>query len=234
MPDTYTLQARRLPVAAVALPPIILAGAGIVTTTGLGVAGGLVLAVIAAVAGQLGRDKGKQLEPALWASWGGPPTLQRLRFRGASNASRVERLHARIENITGDRLPTAAEEVADPHGADERYEEAAARIRALTRDKDRFSLLFAENVNYGMRRNLLGLTREGIAFAVLTILAGSSLLAFAHGTLGERATRFGPGIGAGLIAVVFWVAVVRPAWVRLTAEAYADQFVGAVDVLSAG
>jgi hypothetical protein len=234
MPDTYTLQARRLPVAAVALPPIILAGAGVITTTGLGVASGLVLAVIAAVAGQLGRDKGKHLEPALWASWGGPPTLRRLRFRDASDAGRTERLHARVESITGDTLPTVAEESTDRRGADARYEEAAARIRALTRDKDRFPLLFAENVNYGMRRNLLGLRREGIAFAVLTILVGGSLLAFAHGTLSERAARFGPGIGAALIAIVFWVVVVRPVWVKLTAEAYADQVVGAVDVLSAG
>jgi hypothetical protein len=231
--DTYALQARRLPVAAVAVPPIILAGAGIITTTGLGAAAGVVLAVIGAVAGQLGRDKGKQLEPALWASWGGAPTLRRMRFRNATNPERIERLHARIEKVTTDPLPTATEEVADSQDADDRYEEATARIRALTRDKKRFPLLFAENVNYGMRRNLLGLKREGLIFATLTILVGGPLLAFAHGTLSERAGRYGPGVAAGVIALVFWLAVVRPAWVRLTAEAYADQVVGAVDVLSA-
>jgi len=234
MPDAYTLQARRLPVAAVALPPGVLAGAGIITPSGLGAAAGVVLAVIAAVAGQLGRDKGKRLECALWASWGGAPTLRRMRFRDASGAERMARLHARIEKITGDPLPTAAEEAADPEGADERYKEATARIRALSYDKDRFPLLFAENVNYGMRRNLLGLRREGIAFAVLTVLAGGLLLGFAHGTLSGRAGRFGPGVGVALVALVFWIAVVRPGWVRLTAEAYAVQFIGAIDVLGAG
>jgi hypothetical protein len=63
MPDSYTFQARRVPVAAVAVPPIVLLGAGIVTTTGLGAASGAVLAAVAAIAGQLGRDRGRELQP---------------------------------------------------------------------------------------------------------------------------------------------------------------------------
>jgi hypothetical protein len=233
MPDSYTLQARRLPVAAVALPPIILAGAGIITTTGLGIASGAVLAVIAAIAGQLGRDRGKRLEPALWEGWGGAPTLQRLRFRGAAHPGRVERLHARIETITGDSLPTVDEETADPQAADDRYDEVSARIRAITRDGKRFPLLLAENINYGQRRNMLGLRREGVIFALLTVLAAGLLLWLAGGSLSQRAARYGPGAGAGLLALLFWVFVVTPSWVALTAKAYADQFVGAIDILHA-
>ncbi len=231
MPDAYTFQARRLPVAAVAVPPIVLAGAGIVTTTGLGVASGLVLAVIAAIAGQLGRDRGKKLEPALWASWGGSPTLQRFRFRGASSKGRVERLHERIEAVIAEMLPTEEEEETDPEGADDRYEEASARIRAVTRDKGRFGLLLAENINYGQRRNMLGLRREGVIFALLTVLAAGLLLWLAGGSLSQRAARYGPGAGVGLLALLFWVFVVTPSWVALTAKAYADQFVGAIDIL---
>jgi hypothetical protein len=231
MPDAYTFQARRLPVAAVAVPPIVLAGAGIVTTTGLGIASGLVLAVIDAIAGQLGRDRGKKLEPALWASWGGSPTLRKFQYRGGSSTGRVERLHARIGEILGETLPTAEEEETDPEGADDRYEEAAARIRAVTRDKGRFGLLLAENINYGQRRNMLGLRREGVIFALLTVLAAGLLLWLAGGSLSQRAARYGPGAGAGLLALLFWVFVVTPSWVALTAKAYADQFVGAIDIL---
>jgi len=231
MSDAYTFQARRVPVAAVAVPPIVLLGAGIVTTTGLGVASGLVLTVMAAIAGQLGRDRGKMLEPALWASWGGSPTLQRLRFRGGSNVGRVERLHARIEQVLGEPLPTATEEDADPAGADDRYEEASARVRALTRDRKCFPLLFAENVNYGQRRNLLGLRPAGVGVAVMTVVAAGVLLWLADGSLSQRAARYGPGAGVGLLTLVFWLVVVRASWVRLTANAYADQFVGAIDKL---
>ena len=231
MPDSYTFQARRVPVAAVAVPPIVLLGAGIVTTTGLGAASGAVLAAVAAIAGQLGRDRGRELQPKLWASWGGSPTLQRLRFRDGGSAGRVERLHGRIEAVLGEALPTAAEEVADPVAADERYDEASARIRALTRDRKRFPLLFAENVNYGMRRNLLGLRRAGAAVALLTVVVGGFLLWLADGSVAERAARYGPSIGVGLVMFGFWLGVVRPCWVRMTADAYAEQFVGAVDIL---
>lgn len=232
MPGSYILQARRLPLATVALPPIFLAGAGIITTTRLGIASGLVLTVIAAIAGQLGRDRGRALQPALWASWGGSPTLRRLRYRDGGSAGKVERLHGRIETVLpGEVLPTAAEEAADPDGADERYEEAVARIRALTRDQERFALLFSENVSYGMRRNLLGLRRVGIAIAALTVIVAGVLLLLADGTMAQRVARYAPGVGVSLAALVFWIAVVTPNWVRLTADAYAEQFVGAVDIL---
>ena len=231
MEVSYTIQARRVPVAAVAVPPIVLLGAGIVTTTGLGAASGAVLTVIAAVAGQLGRDKGKRLELALWASWGGSPTMQRLRFRGGSRADRVERLHERITMITGVPLPTADEEAAGPEDADDRYVEAAATVRALTRDRSRFGLLFAENVNYGLRRNLLGLRRVGIFFSSLTVVAAGLLLWLANGSFSERTARYGPGAAAGLLALAFWILIVKPVWVKLTADAYADQFVGAIDIL---
>lgn len=234
MLDAYTLQARRMPVAAVAVPPVVLAAGSAITTASLGIGSGAVLAVVGAIAGQLGRDRGKRLEPGLWASWGGSPTLQRLRFRAASNPGRVARLHARIEAITGEALPTAADEDADPDGADDRYEEVSATVRALTRDRDRFPLLLAENVNYGMRRNMLGLKRIAVAIALLTIVAGALLLSLAAGTLSTKAGRYAPGIGAGLLALVFWLFVVRPAWVKLTADAYAEQFVGAIDLLAAG
>jgi hypothetical protein len=233
MPDGYTLQARRLPVAAVAVPPIVLAGAGIVTTTGLGVASGVVLGVIAAIAGQLGRDRGRNMQPELWRSWGGSPTLRKLQYRGGSSTGVVERLHARIGEILGEILPTAAEESAEPSAADERYEEVSARIRAVTRDGKRFPLLLAENINYGQRRNMLGLRREGVVFAGLTIIVAGLLMTLADGSLAERAARYGPGAAAGVLALLFWIAVVTPSWVKLTADAYADQFVGAIDILHA-
>ncbi len=233
MLDAYTLQARRVPIAAVALPPLVLAGTSALASAKLGIVSGLVLTVAAAVGGQLGRDRGKRLEPGLWASWGGSPTLRRLRFRTATSTSVVERLHGRLETITGEALPSLQEEQRDPIDADVRYEEASARVRALTRNRDQFPLLFAENINYGMRRNMLGLKRIAIAVSILTIIAGSVLLWLEHGTLGSRVDRFAPGITAGLVALWFWVAVVRPSWVRLTADAYAEQFVGAIDIVAA-
>jgi beta-lactamase superfamily II metal-dependent hydrolase len=73
MLDAYSLQARRVPVAAVVLPPLVLAGTSALASVKLGIVSGLVLTVCAALAGQLGRDRGKRLEPQLWGELGRQP-----------------------------------------------------------------------------------------------------------------------------------------------------------------
>lgn len=137
--------------------------------TGRAIGVSVVLTVLTAVAAQVGRS-GKRLEPGLCQEWGGSPTLRRLRYHGAADAGVVRRLHQRIEAVLGDPMPTTAEEQTDPTSADARYEEATRRLVGLTRDRKQFRLLFAENVNYGMRRNLLGLRWTGIAVAAVTVM----------------------------------------------------------------
>ena len=229
--DAYNFSARVIPFVAVFVPPIVLLVTGVVTGTRFGVASGLLIAVVGAIASQLGRDRGRNLQPDLWAGWGGSPTIQRLRYRGQANPGRTERLHQRIQEVLGETLPTADEESADPEAADDRYDEISARIRALTRDHDRFRLLFAENINYGQRRNLLGWKPAGIGVAVLTLVVSGLAIWLTHGDLPHRLVRFGPGLAAALAMLALWALVVRRDWVRVPAEAYADQFVGAVDQL---
>jgi hypothetical protein len=64
--------------------------------------------------------------------------------------------------------------------------------------------------------------------AGLTLVASGLALCLAHGDLSERLLRFGPGAVSSLAMLVF---VVRREWVRVPAEAYADQFVAAIDQL---
>jgi hypothetical protein len=227
--DAYSFPARVIPFVAVSVPPLVLFGCGVITGARVGIGAGLIIAVLAAIAGQMGRDRGRALQEGLWASWGGSPTLQRLRHCGHSSAGRVERLHGRIEAILDETLPSATEENADPTTADDRYDEISARIRALTQDRERFPLLFAENVNYGQRRNLLGWRPVGIAVAAVTLAASGLALWLVHSDLSERLVRFGPGVSASVAMLGLWVLVVRRDWVRVAAEAYADQFVAAID-----
>jgi hypothetical protein len=229
--DAYSLPARGVPFAAIFVPPLVLFAFGVAKTVALGIASGVVIAVIAAIAGQLGRDRGRQLQAGLWKKWGGGPTLRRLRFRDAKSAGRVERLHGRIESILADHVPSAQEESDDPELADELYEEALARLRALTDDRERFPHLFVENVNYGQRRNMLGLRPCGNLVAGVTLLGAALAIWLADGSLSDRLTRFGPGAAVGLLMLGFWAFVVTPDWVRVTADAYADQFVAAINKL---
>lgn len=231
LPDAYTFQARVVPVVVVALAPIFLLGASIIVSARIGIATGLVGLVFAAVAGQIGRDRGKRLEPQMWMEWGGAPTTRLLRYRDACDLEAVDRLHERITAVLGDPLPTRAEEAADPVRSDLRYAEAVRRLIGLTHDHDRFPLVFAENVSYGMRRNLLGLRPYGIAVASVTILAAVLLLAFAHGHGDQRAARYGPGLAVAAVELVFWVVVVNKSWVKTPAEEYARQLISTVDLL---
>lgn len=229
--DAYSFPARVLPVLVVFLPPLVLLGGGVVSGARGGILSGAVLTVLGALAAQLGRDRGKRLEPELWQGWGGSPTLRRLRFAAAADASVVARLHKRIERVLGDALPTSEEEASAPAAADARYEEATRRLIGMTRDRERFRLLFAENVNYGMRRNLLGLRTIGIVVASTTFVVAGLLIAVAGGTVADGASRYAPAAAVSVLALIVWLTVVNRTWVQVPAEAYADRLMEAVDQL---
>ncbi|MDO8208980.1 hypothetical protein [Conexibacter sp. CPCC 206217] len=231
--DTYALQARVVPVVVVCMPPLVLLGAGIITTSALGISAGLVTTALAALASQLGRDRGRALQPGLWAGWGGAPTVIALRHREAEHPGRVARAHECITAVTDMEMPTASEEAADPAAADERYGEAAVRLIARTRDKEKFGLLGAENQSYGQRRNLLGLKGVGIAVAVLTLVAAIVLFAVTEGTADERLARYAPAAVVAIVLLTFWLLVVRKSWVRVPADAYARQLIETAETLVA-
>lgn len=229
--DAYSFPARVLPVLLVFLPPLVLLGGGVLSGARGGIVSGAVLTVLGGIAAQLGRDRGKRLQPELWRRWGGSPTLRRLRFAGAPDVDVVARLHERIARVLGDALPTRDEEASAPAAADSRYDEATRRLISMTRDRERFGLLFAENVNYGTRRNLLGLRTIGIGVAGTTLVIAGLLIAVAAGTLAHRAARYAPAGVVSIAELILWLGVVTPEWVRIPAEAYADRLMESVDQL---
>jgi hypothetical protein len=229
--DAYSFPARVVPVLVVVLPPLVLLGGAIVAGSGRAIGVSVVLTtVLTAVAAQVGRS-GKRLEPGLWQEWGGSPTLRRLRYHGAADAGVIRRLHQRIEAVLGDPMPTAAEEQANPAAADARYEEATRRLIGLTRDRKQFRLLFAENVNYGMRRNLLGLRWTGMAVAAVTVIVAIVVMLAGSGKFAHRTAQYGPALGVAVIELLFWALIVSRNWVRVPAEAYGDRLIEAVDLL---
>jgi hypothetical protein len=163
------------------------------------------------------RDAGRRLQDSLWKSWGGGPATQRLRWRG-NEASVVQRRHDRVQGAIGDKLPSAESEGSDPDAAEREYDDAIATLRELTRDQKRFPLVFEENVNYGFRRNCLGIRpiALGIAGLVTTV---SSVLAVAGGFEG----RYLVSLLVGLVALIGWLRMIDSDWVRQAAELYADR-----------
>jgi hypothetical protein len=230
--DLYSLRARRTPVLLVVLPAFLLLAVSVLDSSTLGVATGSVVSAMSILGAQLGRDRGRNLQPTLWRRWGGPPTTQALRFSGPRPSEQVVQAHGAIESALSLTLPSEIEERSDPQAADERYSAAVIQLIAKTRDRREFPLVFEENVNYGFRRNSLGLRGFGIAICVVTLTLSGVLLACGSGTFASRAGHFGWPAAASILLGLFWLAVVDQDWVRVPADAYAGRLIEAAYTLS--
>jgi hypothetical protein len=183
--------------------------------------------------GQLVRGAGRGKQAALWASWGGAPTTQLLRFRNAPNRVAVQRRHDQFARVFPDLvLPDEASESTDPRAADDYYETAIQALRERTRDHQRFDRVFDENCQYGFRRNLWGCRVIGmwLALAGLAVTAGLGGLD-ASGVLKISTLGLALSGAVDLILLAMLTAVVRPEWVREQGEAYAERLLASLEVL---
>ena len=221
--DRYTWQARVLPVYLTAAPAVLAIAATLPEGLNLPFAGGsaVVFVPLSYFLSQIASDFGKRLEPALWESWGGPPTTRFLRhdndeFNSATRARVHERLRAQ-----GLDIPTADQEQADRPRALELYASAVDELRRLTRDTVRFPLVYKGNAEYGFRRNMLGLKTFGVTLT-LAAIAGIGW-AVLHGWRTAGVLAPVPVVMGLLTACILlaWLVGARPAAVRITAERYA-------------
>src|SRR6266536_3352580 len=147
---------------------------------------------------QLVRRAGRRKEPALWASWGGAPTTQLLRFRGASNRVMVTRRHDQLARLLPDMvLPDEQAESTDPQRADQHYETAVRALIERTLDTKRFARVFDELCQYGFCRNLWGCRRVGLWTAGLG-LAATGLLGLLSALKVVEASMLGLALAAGV------------------------------------
>ena len=164
--DRYTWQARVLPVYFTSASAILAIAATLPEGLSLPLASasGVVFLPLAYFFSQVGADLGKRLEPGLWRSWGGPPTTRFLRHDNDEfNAATRKRVHGRLREL-GCEIPTEAEEKSDPARAVELYASAVDELRRRTRPgvTNPFPLVYKGNIEYGFRRNLLGLKKIGV------------------------------------------------------------------------
>lgn len=233
--DKYTVRARLLPALLVALP----IGLATVTWFPGGVFGwGAVWGLVTWSGGtmllaQLARDAGKRKERQLFESWGGKPTTRMLRHGDTANAVTLGRRHKKLESLLRDvKLPTPEEEAGNPSAADEVYETCITFLREKTRDTKEFALVFEENCNYGFRRNLWGMKPIGLSLVLLGLVAiltapFTEAIARSGGTLALA----GITGGLNLMLVLSWLFVLKPNWVRVAAEAYAERLLEACERL---
>jgi hypothetical protein len=229
--DEYSRRARLLPAMIATMPAVIAAMvwlpaltlAPIVTALFSWFGFGVLLS-------ELSRDVGKHREALLWASWGGSPTLRRLRLRSdCDNPEARDRWRARVAVIAPD-TPLLAEqdEAADPVRADRVIDVCVARLRELTRDASKFPLVFHENVSYGFRRNLWAMKPAAIFLALLAITATMLATGFQHNV--EPYLVVVSSV-CSAVMLTWWLLRILPSWVRESAERYADQLLWSCEQL---
>lgn len=165
------------------------------------------------------RGRGQLIERRLASQWSGLPTTHMLRYRESANLPSFHRRRARLTSVADIRLPSPAEEQANPAAADDQYITATKALIAQVRHhQDWFPLVQEENIQYGFRRNLYAMKPIAVSLLVGNILF--DLWWLDHAGLSA----------AGLITacvhcvlVLAWLLVVRPAWVWQQGLTYADR-----------
>ena len=232
--DAYVRRARLHPALIVALPGAL---AVLAWFPDASVTGGMLWSLVAWCGGttliaQVARDAGKGKEPGLYALWDGKPTTQLLRHSNSANRILLGRRHDKLRTLLPEiHIPTAGEELADPARADETYEACVQFLRDNTRPRDQFPLVFESNCEYGFRRNLWGMKPVGVALAVGSAIAIAARIYTEAGSSIEPEPIRVVSMGVVIVLVAGWLFWFTPAWVKTTADAYAERLLGALEKL---
>lgn len=184
----------------------------------------------------LTRYRGKSLESKLFEEWDGKPSVAMLRHRDMRLSSSVKRryrafLESRVPML---KLASKKAEQRFPGQADDGYQSANTWLLTQTRDRNRFYLLFVENISYGFHRNLLALKSMALLLDLAAIIvAVVSVFKLFPEVTGALPT--GAAIMCAVVAIghaLVFVTLVRSDWVFRSAEAYARQLLAACDHLS--
>lgn len=220
--DTYSFRARVLPVY-LTLAPAALTVCALVPhglKLPLGGTAAVVFLPISFLLSQIGADFGKRLERRLWAKWGGPPTTRFLRHGNPEfNVVTRGRVHEKLRTL-GLKVPTRDEQEQGGVAADHYYESCTEELIRRTRDQNRFPLVFKGLVEYGFRRNLLGVKIFGVLLALASLggVGWSTYTTWSADKL-PAVPIVADLITAGLLLT--WLAWVTESTVKLAADRYA-------------
>jgi hypothetical protein len=233
--DTYDRKARLYPCLLLIAPVIALIVAAVSAKYSAlqAIAAGAVSCGGAFLLTQLARDAGKNLEAKLFEEWGGLPSNVIFRHSDSRfDAITKTRYHRAMASLVKQaKPPTHDQERQDPYAADGVYAAWSNYLRTHTRDQKRFALLFKENINYGYRRNVVGLRPLGILLSTLTLGIAAITVSVMYGRTGEVDQVMAGAALFSLVLLVLWVFRFTRSWIRVPADAYAYRLIETIDVL---
>lgn len=238
--DPYDRQARLYPALLAGLPVIVmmtvLYGSNSLFTAACTVAascGGLYLL------GNIARERGRRLEPTLFERWGGKPSTQLLRHRDqVIEAPTKHRYHVFLSRALNLQFPDEKEEEVNPLKADDVYQSAVRWLLNNTRDKNKYKMIFTENITYGFRRNALGLKWLAVLICLLTtgwVIAFQNIMTFRDGldiNMASVSTATTISLVVPLTMILVWLLFFTKENVRNAAFVYAETLLRACDQIA--
>ncbi|MDO9179545.1 MAG: hypothetical protein Q7U16_14685 [Agitococcus sp.] len=188
----------------------------------------------------ISREYGKRVENAMFKEWGGKPTTLLLRHKDQTIEKPTKlRYHQFLSTKISVPFPDTGQEATHLGNADDIYQSGVRWLLKETRDKEKFNLLFKENVTYGFRRNALGLKKMGIficcACIIYILLLNKMITADPHNfDLTQILQLSTPHIVSFSISVVFlliWVLFFTKESLHTAAFTYAEELLKACDSL---
>lgn len=234
--DRYERQARLKPALLALLPALVTVAVWQprVWTALSGLASLLVGCGLTFMMAKVARYRGRVVERELIARHGGRMTEAFLRHRDTSLSSTTKaRYHAFLRN-RGFRMPTPTEEMAALHDADSHYRAGVDWLLEATRDEKAYPLVKDELIDYGFRRNLLGLKPIGISIAAVVLLI-HLWLAATHFDGDETRFWTATAVAVAMTGVLSaWTFVVRMPFVEDASHSYATRLLAACDAIATG
>lgn len=225
--DTYSLNARVYPSILVLLPIFLI---GIYYVTNIEayyhyLTSFVFLGLFSFVLAQIGRDNGKKKEKELFKYWGGKPTCTLLSHSDDRlDIHTKRRIHSLLEQtIPGVKIPTTTQERENKEEANAIYESCTHYLISKTRDTDKYSLLFKENVNYGFRRNLWGMKIWALIIITSCMFIHGIMATKSFSTLTTLKTMDWLLFAAFFAFILFWIFIVNRDWIKTPAIAYAER-----------
>ncbi len=173
--DTYSLKARIFPALIAGLPTLALLS-GVVPWDHFGlsqVTAGTMGVVLLFAFADVARRTGRAVQAKLGS--GTTPELWH-RNNGEIATGAKDRYRAYVAKQIRLAAPTEEQEQTTPRDADDFYNTAGNWLREHTRDQKKFTILFAENITYGFRRNLLGLKPVALGFNAVVLAVSLAIL----------------------------------------------------------
>jgi hypothetical protein len=232
--DRYDRNARLKPALLVLFPLLLLTAVWLreVWTIATALLGVVVFCGLLSLVSRIARQRGRAVQKAIEKKLGGLPTTIALRHRDRTIDPQTKGRYHAFLRANGCRIPFTDEEALNPSAADLDYRAGVTWLLEQTRDKVRFRMLADENIDYGFRRNTLGLKTIGTSVATLCLLADVTATLSTYLTTGAIQWA---GVTLAVVLsllVLVWTMVIKLDFVIDAGWSYATRLLATCDILA--